>query len=398
MTSFFSAALLLLALPAASAPAPTEAGPIEEEAPAEVPDTAGAGLKEVLRRARLSRADARLVSISARTTASGTVLCDPTAPFQEGWRFSLYSKSARKFLLLAECAGAVAGPLEEMRDSEILQRPIEGSFIDSDEAMRVLSAQKVSLDPKEYRVVGKRPFSLKLSSIEDQRFPDPKPAVWEVTVGSSRFTVDAGKAGLFDPAAYGLNPEIFLPDEEIAKREANLKQRPKKGKRNATARTDYDKVMAFAGKKYPGSRLMAVESIVDSWGGSPCVGPGDGWAYYFAYPDRKDFAAIFSCLGDVGVGASPNIPVSKETHQPLEGRFVDSDVILDGLLKLQPGSMNEGLGRNYTRLGTLRLVNFKKAPFRDPALSQVTLFWVFNLGNSRYTFNARDGRLVDTRE
>ncbi|MBI5243518.1 MAG: hypothetical protein HY922_07510 [Elusimicrobia bacterium] len=365
----------------------------------ELPDTAGAHLRRTWQIVRRSAPDARLVEISGKTDSSGTVQCNAFAPFQDGWRFTFHSQKTQEYWLMADCRGRSAGPLKELRDTQARPLlPIEGAFADSDEALELLASFGVSLDPRKYKVPPKRPFTMKLSALNDPHFPSVKPVLWTVSIGRSSFLIDALKRVQFDPTLYGVDPEDLLPPEEKARLEANLAQRPKKRPGTFTALSDLEKARALAGRKYPGSQLMAIEGFVDAWGGSPCVGAGDGWAYYFLDPATSGFAVLFACKGDVGPGAVTRVPVDAARHQPLGDRFVDSDAIADKLLAKQPDAMHEGMGRNYTRHGTLRLLNYKAPPYSDPALSRTTLFWVLDLGSTRYTFDARSGRMLQAKE
>lgn len=388
-------ALLLACRPAS---AQDEGGPLGQAAPAAL-DTAGLHLKKVWQLVRRTAPDAQLVQISGKVDASGAVMCSSLAPFQDGWRFTFYSPKTREYYLMAECKGAPAGPLKELRDTLATPLlPIEGAFLESDEALRVLAKRGISLDPAHYKLSPRRPFTLRLGAFDDPHFKHPKPVLWTVIIGRSSWQVDALKRCLFDPRHYGVDPEELLSEEEKAQLELNLKARPKKGRRNTTALADYEQVMAYAAKKHPGTELMAIEGFVDAWGGSPCLGPGDGWAYYFFHPKNKNMAVLFACKGDVGPGAASFIPVTQEANQPLGGRSVDSDVVIDQLIRKQPSVMNEGMGRNFTRHGTLRLLNYRQPPMSEPAFAEITQFWILELGNTRYTFDAKNARLLQMRE
>lgn len=388
-------ASLLACLPAA---AQDDGGPIGQ-AQASAADTAGLHLKKVWQIVRRSAPDAQLVQISGKVDASGAVFCSALAPFQDGWRFTFFSPKTQEYYLMAECKGAPAGPLKELRDALAAPLlPIEGAFLDSDEVLRALAKAKIPLDPAVYKLSPKRPYLMKLSALNDPHFKGTKPVLWTVILGRSSYQVDALKRGLFDPRHYGVDPEELMSEEEKAQLEANLKARPKKNKRNYTALADFEAVIAHARKKHPGSELMAIEGFVDAWGGSPCLGPGDGWAYYFLNQKTKAIAVVFACKGDVGPGAASFIPVSSEANQPLAGLSVDSDVIIDQLLRKQPSVLNEGMGRNFTRHGTLRLMNYRKPPLTEPAFAEMTQLWLLELGNTRYTFDAKNGRLLQMRE
>lgn len=399
--ALFQVFLLSLAVlpPFPPASAQEQGGPLTQGAVEERPDTAGLNLRQAWRLVRRSAPDAQLVEISGKTDSSGTVQCSTFAPFQDGWRFTFYSPKTKEYFLMADCRGRSAGPLKELRDAQARPLPpVEGSFIDSDEALQVLDSVGVALDPRKYNVPPKRPFTMKLAAYDDPRFPPAKPVVWTVSIGRSAFLVDAVQRARFDPLLYGVDPDDLLPAEEKALLDANLAKRPKKRPGTFTALADMEKARALAAKKYPGSQLMAIEGFVDAWGGSPCLGAGDGWAYYFFDPATSGFAVLFACKGEVGPGTTVHIPVTPERHQAITDRFVDSDVIADKLLGKQPDVMHEGMGRNYTRHGTLRLVNYKTPPFSDPALSKVTMFWVLDLGNTRYTFDARSGRMLQAKQ
>jgi hypothetical protein len=107
---------------------------------------------------------------------------------------------------------------------------------------------------------------------------------------------------------------------------------------------------------------------------------------------------LFSCKGRVGPGSSGSVPVSSARHQGIDGPFVDSTRVLDELLRRDPSAMNETLNRPFSRSATLRLVNYRLPPYREPAYARTTQFWELQLGRAGYTFDAKSGRLLFIRE
>lgn len=381
-------ALLLLAA------APAAAQPRAQGAASNVPGpsgTAGEPLMEVWRQARLRYHDALLVSISAQTEADGRPVCSPRAPFQDGWRYSFYSPSQVKFVMMAECRGKIAGPLVSLHSGDASTRTIAGKFIDSDVAMRTLERAGISLDPFDHKVSGKRPFSLKLYRLDDRRAAS-HPVLWRIEIGKSYYLVDAEANEIFSPQKHGLTVEISTASSSEA-----LSRRPKKAD-VYTVKKDLDRVMEYARKSFPGSNLMAVEGFMDAWGATPCTGPGDGWAFYFYYPRSRGFEVVYACNGYIGPGPAKYIPVDLNDHVALSGLFVDSDKIADTLLVKHPAAMNEGLGRSYSRLGTLLLRNHRVSPFAAAGVWDVTMVWQVTLGRTLYRFDGRDGRLMDVQE
>ncbi|MEK7744506.1 MAG: hypothetical protein AAB578_08985, partial [Elusimicrobiota bacterium] len=338
--------------------------------------------------ARRTYADAALVGITGWADAEGSVVCSPSSPFQDGWTYSFFSPSQRQYLMVASCLGKLAGPVREMRDKNASPpAPIKGSFIDSDEAVGG------ALDAGLPEARGKRPFSLKLSVLEDPEYPR-KPVLWTVGAGGKNMRLDAVHGGTLDPSRYGVDLEAAAERREKPLQERRLAARPKK-KGVYTALADMDKVERFAQDKLRGSKLMAVEGFADAWGNSPCTSPSDGWSFYYHHPKRDDFAVVFACRGEVGMGPPATVPVDPSIHLPLSGKAVDSGAVLDELISRRDGVMNEGMGRTFSRIGTLRLVRFREPPFSGARTAE---FWVLGIGMSQYTFEASSGRLVRAKD
>ncbi|MFH1726240.1 MAG: hypothetical protein ABII00_16650 [Elusimicrobiota bacterium] len=384
------ASLLLVGPPAFAATA-------KAESRAEPKDTAGTYLRKVYTEARKKYRDAVLVSINGRTPADGVSRCDRKFPSQNGWRYTFYSEKNEKFLIMFECRGVTEGPhvLLRSRGSSTATLPISGKFIDSDMTLYAIKRGGVSLDPRDHNASGKRPFTLVLSRLEDGRFTD-HPAIWKVVIGKKSFIVDAARNEVFDPERYGVS--LSAVDISTGPLDAEvLRERPKK-ESVYTAKTDIQRVLTYAREHYPGSSLMAIEGLVDSWGASPCTGPGDGWSYYFYYPRTRGFESVYSCNNEVGIGTTRYIPVDLNLHEVIKGEFVDSDRVIDVLLVVQPEVMNEGLGRSFTRTGTLRLRNYRASPFSSPELWKTKLLWEFTLGRTLFRHDAITGRLIDAQD
>ncbi|MDE2291554.1 MAG: hypothetical protein KGL53_05680 [Elusimicrobia bacterium] len=357
--------------------------------------TAGTHLRDVWGRARQTYRDAQLISISGATPADGKARCTPDAPFQNGWRFTFYSAQADQFVMMAECEGRMAGPLQQMRSraSAAARLTVSGHFVDSDEALRALTRAGVDLGALEAQLPGKRPFTLELTRLDDDQFPT-HPTVWRVTAGNESYIVDAVNDQRFDPTLYGLDYSVQLASA-IA-HSAVLADRPKK-EDVYTAKTDLEKVRAYAHRHFPDAPLMAIEGFVDAWGGSPCTGPGDGWAFYYYRPQTGGFDAVYSCNGYVGPGPVANIPVNVAQHEAITSPYIDSDKLLESLLVTHGDAFNETMGRRFTRTGTLVLRQYRAPPFADPALAKVRALWELTVGHTVYRFDAVNGRLLDTR-
>ena len=229
--------------------------------------------------------------------------------------------------------------------------------------------------------------------LEDPEYPR-KPVLWTVGAGGKNMRLDAVHGGTLDPSRYGVDLEAAAERREKPLQERRLAARPKK-KGVYTALADMDKVQHFAEAKLRGSKLMAVEGFADAWGNSPCVSPSDGWSFYYHHPKRGDFAVVFACRGEVGMGPPATVPVDPSIHQPLSGKAVDSSAVFDELIRRRDGVMNEGMGRNFTRIGTLRLVRFGEPPFPGARTAE---FWVLDIGTAQYTFEASTGRLVRAKD
>ncbi len=385
-TLLSSLLLFACALPARAAP--------KAAAPA-VKDTSGSALLEVWKIARRKRSDAMFISVRGGTNSSGAPACSPKAPFQYGWRYTFYSLKHKEFLMMAECRGSIAGPLVAMREKGASTLTIEGKFIDSDVALRTLGEAKVSLDPAEHKAGGKRPFRLKLYRLEDERF-GTHPVVWKIRVGNKVWLVDAVHREIFAPKRYGVSFEVNIStDSEYAA--SVLALRPKHAK-VYTVKTDMDKILQYGRNHYPGSSLMAIEGFVDAWGGTPCTGPGDGWAYYFYYPRSRGFEVVYACNGFIGPGPVKFIPVDLNLHKVISGRFLDSHNIIDSLIIHHPAVMNEGLGRSFTRHGTLLLRNYRASPFTGTDMWKIRLVWRVTLGRTSYRFDAKSAKLLDVQQ
>ena len=354
-----------------------------------LPGTALARSREVLFAARKAYPDARWLGVEGRANRSGIAVCDPEHPSQDGWRHSFYSDSAGGRLLVCECRGRIAGPFLEMGSSkDRLLRPIEEDCIDSGEAVRAVSAK---FPP---RLRGRRPLFLRLS-MEAGAGGAPAALQWEISADGQRLRVGAARSAS-GPAVSGAVQELLSQETEAQRRAQGAAARPSRPGVLYTARTDMDRVMNYAARSLPGSDLMAIEGFTDARGSSPCLGEGDGWMYYFVYPNGR-MAVLFACNGKVGPGALSAEHIDIRKHAPVEGRFVDTPVLLAALLRMRPSAMNEGMGRRNTRLASAKLLSFREPPFPSLAAGK-KLFWFLDVGNTRYAFDAEDGRLVDTKE
>jgi len=359
-------------------------------------DTAGVSLRKVWTQARRKYRDAVFISVSGKTGPQGVVRCRRTSPFQNGWRYTFYSPKAEKFVMMAECQGKIAGPLVQMRSrSDSWKYPISGSFIDSDRALLTLAKAGFKLDPKEHGGVGKRPYTLQLSRYANERFSSA-PTVWRVKIGKKNILVDAVKNEKFDATRYGEGTYAVMSATEPLIADV-FNKRPKRAG-VYTALTDKAKILVYAKEHFPQASLMAIEGFTDAWGGSPCTGPGDGWAYYFYVPKLRNYEAIYSCNGYVGPGPTRYIPVNMTKHEPLRGNYIDSDRAIDSLLVAQGDLFNEGMGRNFSRTGTLLLRRYRASPFTAAGLWKVRLLWEISMGRRRFRLDAENGRLLDSRE
>ncbi|HBL17519.1 MAG: hypothetical protein A2X36_04755 [Elusimicrobia bacterium GWA2_69_24] len=394
-----SAALVLWASPARGAD-PGYDGPlvpgasVESPAVPTVPDTAGTHLREVWMKARTKHRDALLISISARTQTDGTVLCDPKEPFQKGWLYTFFSPKATDFVMMAECQGEIGGPLKEFvsKDAGALKWSVSGKFLDSDGVMGVLKKNGISLDPREYGG-GKTPFLLTLYRLSDPRF-EAHPPVWTVVVGAKTHLIDAVNDEVFKPERFGVSLDETELSSSTAQVSKALNLRPKRDG-VFTAKQDLERVLRYAQEKLPQSSLMAIEGFVDAWGGSPCTGPGDGWLFYFYSPRIRDYETVYACNGYVGPGPSRYVPVDMDMHEPITGRFIDSDRVIDSVLTKYGDVMNEGLGRSYKRTGTLLLRHYRVTPFDKSAMFKIRMLWELTLGRSRFRIDALTGKVVD---
>jgi len=368
---------------------------VEVGAAKPLPDTAGARLREVWTQARRKYRDALLVSISGRTGPDGIVNCSARDPMQNGWRYTFYSPKKKEYLMMGECLGSIAGPLRQLMNQSKKAHTISGRFLDSELALGVMEKAGNSLDPDAYGARGKRPFLLTLYRLPDERFAE-HPPVWKISVGPKTFLIDAQKNEIFKAERYGVQLEgvdistaPVFPDV--------LKTRPKR-QHVYTAKQDLERVLRYATQKFPGSRLMAVEGFTDAWGGSPCTGPGDGWAYYFYFPRNRDYEAVYACNGYIGPGPTRYVPLDRNVHTAISGRFLDSDAIVDKMLLRFGNVMDESLNGKFKRTGTLLLRNYRVTPFGQSGLWDIKLIWEMTLGRTRYRIDAVTGKVIDVRE
>jgi hypothetical protein len=365
-------------------------------APPRVPDTGGIHLMKVWRMVRRHYRDALLISISGRTLPTGIPLCSPQSPFQNGWRYTFYSPSKDKFLMMAACRGRVSPkPLVQMRDEGTPKFDIQGKFVDSDVALKKLAESGVDLDPRTYKAGGRRPFNLKLFRLEDSKFKT-HPTVWQLKIGGKRFLIDAVKNKPFSPRDYGVSYDVKFSTAADFESEV-LARRPKK-KNVYTVRKDFEKILRYGAEKFPGSSLMAIEGFVDAWGGSPCNGPGDGWAFYFYYPRSRNFEPVYACNGHIGPGPMGYIPVDFNIHKPLSKEFLDSSHIISSLLIHHPDAMNKAMGGLFKRQGSFLIRNYKASPFKNTDFWKVTQIAEVRMGRTRFRFDGRNARLLDVVE
>ncbi|HVE11918.1 MAG TPA: hypothetical protein VNI01_00870 [Elusimicrobiota bacterium] len=368
--------------------------------------TAGIKLRDVWTKVRETYPDALLTSISGRTDPAGKVHCFAEEPFQEGWRYSFYSPKEEVFLMMAECRGGIAGPLKQMRTSDAAdptQVAVHGRFNDSDAALRVLQEAGISLDPEAHKTGGRRPFTMVLKRLDDPHYAE-HPVVWRVTVGNDNYVVDAVKSRVFgspeaaaSTTAPASNPGAPAAGSTAAGQGAIRRPPPPKGP-ISTAKKDLEKVETFVTHRFPGARLMGIEGFVDAWGGCPCLGRGDGWAYYYYHPKSKSYKSVFACNGKIGMGPTHNIPIDMNVHQPIQGVFIDSDKVLEAALVQRQQLMDESLGRKLSRHGELILVNFRASPFGSKGNWKTTLIWQLKIGTTYFKIDALEGKVLDVQE
>lgn len=391
-----------------SAPARTGARPARK-------DTAGLLLGKVWATVRLHYPDAVLLSISGRTEADGSVRCAPDSAMLDGWRYHFYSPRKDAYLLMGRCDRSITGPAKEIRSLQAnpARGGVEGRFIDADKVIEVLKENKISLEPMDHQAYGKRPFTLELYRTMDPRYKE-HPVLWQVGIGKSAYLVNAetkkiledapdeslGAPGLQErPASSPSGPlvSVAAPSSGVAKRPSASSGRPKRGKAY-TAKTDLEAVAAYVRKHLPGAVLMAVEGITDAWGGLTCMGSGDGWVYYYYWPRKRTTEAVCACRGAVSQALPTYVPVDMGLHQPISGDFIDTNAVLDSLLREEGSSLNEGLGRYYTRRPVLRLRHYRTAPFYRHNLMHLNLIWEVEAGSSIYYIDARKGVFIGKRE
>lgn len=377
------ALLLLVWLIAAGAPTRVCA--------ANVSDSAGSRLMKTWKGARRKYADALLISISGRTASDGAPVCDPTDPFRNGWRLTFYSPKAKEFIMMAECGGETAGPLVQMRGRGASTFSIEGKFIDSDVALKTLEKAGVSLDPARHDMRGQRPFNLKLYRLKDDRF-ETHPVVWKIRIGKSSYLIDADKNEMFSPKRYGVSLSGDVSQETLGK--DALSKRPKHTN-VYTVRKDFDAVIRYAENRFGKAHLMGIEGFADSWGGAPCTGAGDGWAYYFYIPKTRGLEAMYACRGSIGPGPSQYLPIDLNVHEAITEHFVDSSHVMDTLITKHPSVMNEGMGRDFTRNARLLLLRFRSSPIRRADAWDARFVWRVAVGRTQYRFDAKTGQFID---
>ncbi|MBI3549931.1 MAG: hypothetical protein HY078_12915 [Elusimicrobia bacterium] len=373
-------------------------------------DTAGYRLDDVWKGVRSKFPDALLLSINGQTVGEGTVICDTKYPMADGWRYHFYSPSRSTYLLMSRCGDSIVGPVKEIRstDKDVDRPKIDGDFIDSPEVFSALARARISVNPDDHGGRGKRPFTLTLMCTRDPAYK-AQPAFWMVKVGTDQYIVNA-KAGkialgaIKDPILGGGSnaKDLGVLREEQGSGPENAGKRPIAGRPHRdglyTAKTDVKKVLALVQRKMPGSTLMGIESIADAYGSVRCVGVGDGWTYYLYNPRRRSVETAYACNGKVGMGKASQIPIDLAFHQPISGDFIDSDQAMNLMLEGEPGSMNEGMGRKYTRKGAMRLMNYKVSPFQQAELMKVTLIWEAEVGSTIYYIDAFKGSYIGSKD
>ncbi|MBI5242878.1 MAG: hypothetical protein HY922_04230 [Elusimicrobia bacterium] len=163
---------------------------------------------------------------------------------------------------------------------------------------------------------------------------------------------------------------------------ASAQQKPKKAVVRNTVRRGFDRVIAYAKKRYPKSTLMGIDAVTDTSGSTVCVPPSDGWAYYFYQPRLRDFMVIYECEGDIAPGAKGHIPVDLKRHGALPAQFIDSGAAMAALSAA-------------TQLPRVR-VSMKLLSHKTPPAAGSSLIWHIRVRRTWHMIDARDKKYLGT--
>lgn len=333
---------LLLALPAGAA------GPRE-------------GINTAAGEAEYRVPDAELVEIEGFTSPEGDIPCAPKS-YSNNWHYKFHSPSSGEWLLVNACGPGFMNVAKSIPDraSEEPTKRLPAAFADPGTVLKKMAADGVFSGTGDAR---NREILMKVRNLPEK---DGRPAgcYWAVSQGRAKALADCEAEKTWKTG--GAAPKIAAGP-------------PIKGKDTAGRYTR--RAIEAARSKYPGAKLLAVESLVDKTGSSKCLIPDDGWTFIFYSPELSNTIPVGACKDKVSLGSMDfsgklgKLNILDQMPQP----FKDSDAALS--------AAPQACVKNYSTL-TMKLQNFK--PKFTPFAGH-NLIWTVDCGSSRHLIDGYTG-------
>lgn len=315
-----------------------------------------------------------LVEIEGFADWNGDIPCGKR--YSANWHYKFYSSSEASWFLVNACGGAVLNTAKHFpADAAAEPRTaLPRLFMDSVGIMKKLkkeglfTAKSTALDRDMYMRMAWLP----------EAGPRPAGCYWSVTRGKEKTLVDCDGLKRYSAAPPPAKAAAADADGALAQAGGGKKVKA----RDAAGR--YVKVAIKAmQKRYPGSVLKAVESLVDKTGSAKCMAADDGWMFIFSMQNSKGETEVLGgCKGKTEFIASDYSGKNNyvNAYAPLPDVFKDSDEAMGAV----PAACLAGRST-----AIMKLQNFK--PKAAPVTGH-TFIWQIDCGQKRYYVDAVTGR------
>lgn len=307
---------------------------------------------------------AELVEIEGFTDAAGDIPCSRKS-FSNSWHYKFHSSGA--WLKVNACAGTVINAAKHLpyRSGQEPRTKLQYSYASPAEVLRKLDSDGV------FRPVPNPLDRDVLMRISHLPAKDGRPAgcYWYVSQGRAKAVTDCmaektWKLGGKAPSARGSSGGAGFT-----------------GKGHDTANRYVQAAIKTMRHKFPDTRLMFLEALVDRTGNAKCVSAEDGWSYVFSSPGMASVSSFAGCRGGTAtefVSFDGRNTTGLDTLDPITLPFKDSNFALSRVPKDC---------RAYSTI-SMKLQKFK--PGHSP-FSGHSLIWTIDCGSLRYYVDANNG-------
>lgn len=348
MKAAAAAALLAVLAPQARAYGPAAGIPAAEEA-------AGPRLE-----------GAELVEIEGFAAPNGDIPC-PRKTYSNTWHYKFHSGG--QWLIVNACGGDFLNAARHLTysPSEEPTRRLPASFAAPAEVLKKLADEKAFTPVP--NPLGDRDVLMRVRYLPQEK-DRPAGCYWFVSQGKAKALTDCAAEKVW---------KLSAPAQAAAK--GGAAGPAVKGKDTAGRYTDL--ALNTVRRKYPGARLMLVETLADRTGSAKCIEPKDGWSFVFAAGATP--AVFGGCKGRTAaeyIVFDGQKPVDRTRTAEITLPFKDSDFALSQV----PKSCAAGHATV-----SMQLVNFKPAYAPAAGHSEV---WIIDCGTQRHYVDAQTGRYI----